>query len=62
VTAARDAVENGKEYDELLDTIINQAEAIKSGRHTAPRSAVVALLRHNVDTLAAWTPEETKTR
>jgi hypothetical protein len=60
VAAARDAVENGKEYVELLDAIINQAEAIKAGSHTAPRYAVVQLLKHNVDTLAAWTPQEAR--
>lgn len=58
MTTPRDSIENGKEYVELLDTIANQVEALKTGTHTGPRSAVVALLKHNVDTLAAWTPQE----
>lgn len=39
--------------DALLDTIINQAQALRDGKVTS-RSAAVALLVANVDTLRAW--------
>jgi acyl-coenzyme A synthetase/AMP-(fatty) acid ligase len=47
-----------QQYRELANTIAQQATALAEGTATAPRKAVVALLRSNVETLAAWTADD----
>jgi hypothetical protein len=40
---------------DLANTIAQQAEAIATGNHTAPATAVARLLRENAMTLLTWT-------
>jgi hypothetical protein len=46
------------QYFELAGTIASQAQAIADGKIPAPQlRAQVALLKNNIDTLQAWTPD-----
>lgn len=47
-----------KQYRELASTISNQAKAIAEGNLTGPVHGAVALLRSNVEMLAAWTEDD----
>jgi hypothetical protein len=46
------------QYRELAATIATQAQAITDGKVTGPIHAAVKRLQGNLDTLAAWTPDD----
>lgn len=43
---------------ELAEVIANQAEALANGTNTGSQYGAVQLLKSNVETLAAWTPDD----
>jgi hypothetical protein len=46
------------QYRDLANTVAAQAEALATGTHTGPAYAAAQLLRSNVETLVAWTPDD----